>query len=134
MSNTYNRTRYTLAGVGVLLVLLHLLFNITSDEQGERFLVRLWNAIRSVFILTKSSNNVKLLNPILGVVDLEGSQAAVHHPFLQGEYELVMGGLGLVLGEGKLNSNNSLEISPVWQKSDKKLNKKFYIFQRNGGK
>ena len=68
------------------------------------------------------------------MVDLEGSQAAVHHPFLQGEYELVRGGLDLVLGEGNLNYNNSLEISPVWQKSDKKLNKKFYIFQQNGGK
>ena len=68
------------------------------------------------------------------LVDLEGSHAAVHHPLLQGEYELVSGGLGPVLGEGNLNSNNSLDIPPVWQKSDKKLNKKFYIFQRNGGK
>ena len=68
------------------------------------------------------------------MVDLAGSQAFVHHPFLHGEYELVRGGLGLVLGEENINFNNSLEIPAVWQKSDKKLNKKFYIFQRNGGK
>jgi len=37
---------YTLAGLGLLLVPLHLLFTITADEQGERFLVRLWNTIR----------------------------------------------------------------------------------------
>ena len=68
------------------------------------------------------------------IVDLEGSHAVVRQPFLQGDYELVRGGLGLVLGEENINSNNSLEIPAVWQKSDKKLNKKFYIFQRNGGK
>ena len=68
------------------------------------------------------------------IVDLEGSHAVVHHPFLKGEYELVRGGLGPVLGEENINSNNSLEIPAVWQKSDAKLNKKFYIFQRNGGK
>ena len=60
MSNTYNHTRYTLAGVGILLVPLHLLFTITADEQGERFLVRLWNTIRSVIILITSSLNVQL--------------------------------------------------------------------------
>merc|ERR1712107_664367 len=37
---------YTLAGLGLFLVPLHLLFTITADEQGERFLVRLWNTIR----------------------------------------------------------------------------------------
>ena len=63
------------------------------------------------------------------IVDLEGSHAFVHHPFLQGDYELVRGGLGLVLGEENINANNSLEIPAVWQKSDAKLNKKFYIFQ-----
>ena len=39
---------------------LNLLFTITADEQGERFLVRLWNTIRSVFILITSSLNVQL--------------------------------------------------------------------------
>ena len=57
MSNTYNHTRYTLAVLGLLLVPLHFLFTITADEQGERFLVRLWNTIRSVFILITTSIN-----------------------------------------------------------------------------
>ena len=60
MSNTYNHTRYTLAGLGLLLVPLNLLFTITADEQGERFLVRLSNTIRSVLILITSSLNVQL--------------------------------------------------------------------------
>ena len=60
MSNTYNHIRYTLAVLGLLLVPLNLLFTITADEQGERFLVRLWNTIRSVFILITSSLNVQL--------------------------------------------------------------------------
>lgn len=37
---------YTVAGVGLLLVPIHLLFTITAEEEGERFLVRLWNSIR----------------------------------------------------------------------------------------
>jgi solute carrier family 6 amino acid transporter-like protein 5/7/9/14 len=37
---------YMLAGAGLLLVPVHLLFAITADEQGERFLVRLWNTVR----------------------------------------------------------------------------------------
>ena len=36
---------------------LNLLFTITADEQGERFLVRLSNTIRSVFILITTSIN-----------------------------------------------------------------------------
>jgi len=55
--HTYNHGRYTLAGLGLFLVPLHLLFTITADEQGERFLVRLWNTIRSVFILITTSIN-----------------------------------------------------------------------------
>ena len=39
---------------------LHLLFTITADEQGERFLVRLWNTIRSVILLMTTSINVQL--------------------------------------------------------------------------
>ena len=39
---------------------LHLLFTITADEQGERFLVRLWNTIRSVFIVITKSLSVQL--------------------------------------------------------------------------
>jgi len=37
---------YTLAGTGLLFVPFHLLFTITAEEHGERFLVRLWNTIR----------------------------------------------------------------------------------------
>merc|ERR1712107_191683 len=50
----------TLAGLGLLLVPLHLLFTITADEQGERFLVRLWNTIRSVLNHIISSFNVQI--------------------------------------------------------------------------
>ena len=60
MTNTYNHTRYTLAGLGLLLVLLHPLFTITADEQGEKFLVRLWNSIRSVIILITVSLSLQL--------------------------------------------------------------------------
>ena len=42
--------RYAVAGVGLLLVPIHLLFTITAEEEGERFLVRLWNSIRSVIV------------------------------------------------------------------------------------
>ena len=60
MSNTYNHTRYTLAVLGLLLVPLHFLFTITADEQGEKFLVRLWNTIRSVIILITVSLSLQL--------------------------------------------------------------------------
>ena len=47
MSPRYkSMARYMLAGAGLLLVPVHLLFAITADEQGERFLVRLWNTVR----------------------------------------------------------------------------------------
>ena len=75
-SNTYNHTRYTLAVLGLLLVPLNLLFTITADEQGERFMVRLWNTIRSVIILITVSLSLQLillLNPTPEAVDLEGS-------------------------------------------------------------
>ena len=50
-------TRYILAGAGLLFVPVHLLFTITAEEQGERFLVRLWNTIRSVVVSTNTNAN-----------------------------------------------------------------------------
>ena len=53
-------TRYTLAGAGLLFVPVHLLFTITAEEQGERFLVRLWNTIRSVVVSTNTNTNTNI--------------------------------------------------------------------------
>ena len=44
---------YTLAGAGFLIVPVHLLFTVTAEEEGERFVGRLWATIRGGRLATR---------------------------------------------------------------------------------
>merc|ERR1712059_43403 len=50
---------YIIAGLGLFVVPLHIIFTITADEEDERFLFRLWATIRNGTFCTKLKDSFK---------------------------------------------------------------------------